>query len=75
LEKFDYIHIDGDHSLEGKLADLELSRSLLKPGGLVLVDDYHHMPAVPEAIQRAWALAWYHRFALAPTDRGLAILS
>lgn len=75
VEKFGYIHIDGDHSLEGKLADLELSRSLLKPGGLVLVDDYHHMPAVPEAIQRAFALGWYRRFAVGPTVRGLAVLS
>lgn len=74
MPRFDIVHIDGDHSLEGKLADLALVRDLRKPGGLVLVDDFHHMASVPLAIRHALALGWYRRFATVPTMRGLALL-
>lgn len=74
MPRFDLIHIDGDHSLEGKIADLALCRDLLAPGGLVLVDDFGHMASVPLAVRRALALGWYRRFATAPTMRGLALL-
>lgn len=75
MPRFDLIHIDGDHSLEGKIADLALCRDLLAPNGLLLVDDFHHMNSVPLAIRRALQLGWYHRFATASTFRGLALLS
>lgn len=72
---FDVVHIDGDHSPGGKLADLDLCRSVLSPGSFVLVDDYDHVGSVPKAIRRAFALRWYRRYAIAPTIRGLAILT
>src|SRR5580700_238520 len=71
---FDLIHIDGDHSLRGKLIDLHLCRRLITPGGLVLVDDWDHLPTIPDAINRALTLGWYKEFALVSTKRGLAIL-
>jgi predicted O-methyltransferase YrrM len=75
LAPFDLIHIDGDHTLRGKLIDLDLSRFLLAPGGLVLVDDYTHIPAViQESVSRALKLGWYSRFAVLETMRGMAIL-
>ena len=74
MPRFDLIHIDGDHSLEGKIADLALARDLLAPGGLVLVDDFTHMASVPLALRHAFARGWYRRFATAPTMRGLALL-
>src|SRR5262245_11738512 len=50
---FEIIHIDGDHTLPGKLLDLEIARRLLAPGGLVLVDDYEHHSIVSDAVRRA----------------------
>ena len=71
---FDIIHIDGDHTLPGKLHDLELARGLLASDGLVLVDDYGHHSIVADAIVRACRLGWYAEFAFLPTKRGLGLL-
>ena len=71
---FDIIHIDGDHTLTGKLLDLELARQLIAPDGLILVDDYEYHSIVAEAIRRAWRLGWFTEFAFIPTKRGLAAL-
>ncbi|MCC7359767.1 MAG: class I SAM-dependent methyltransferase [Anaerolineales bacterium] len=71
---YDLVHIDGDHSLTGKLVDLDLARRVLMPGGLVLVDDFDHHPPVAEAIRRAMALGWYRRCTYLATMRGLALL-
>ena len=38
--KLDWIYIDGDHSYEGCLADLESSLPMIKKGGMILGDDY-----------------------------------
>jgi predicted O-methyltransferase YrrM len=38
--KFDFIYIDGDHSYEQVLRDLNNSFKVLKVGGCILVDDY-----------------------------------
>ncbi len=40
LESFDIVYIDGDHSAIAVLQDAVLSWPLLKPGGLVIFDDY-----------------------------------
>ena len=75
LAPFDVIHVDGDHSLAGKLVDLDLCRSLLGPQGLVLVDDYRHLPEViPEAVGRALRLGWYAGYGIVPTKRGMVLL-
>jgi len=37
---FDFIYVDGDHNAAGVLEDMVLSWRLLKPGGIMLVDDY-----------------------------------
>ena len=39
-EMLDWIYIDGDHSYEGCLRDLENSLKVVKQGGLILGDDY-----------------------------------
>ena len=72
---FDLIHIDGDHTLAGKLIDLELARHLIAPNGLVLVDDYDHHELVRDAVARACAAGWYTQFAYLATLRGLAVLA
>jgi hypothetical protein len=51
--RFRMVHIDGSHVYEDVMEDIELSRSLLKAGGLVVIDDVRspHTPGV-------WAAAW-----------------
>lgn len=72
---FDIIHIDGDHTVIGKLIDLELASHLISDEGIVIVDDYnHHKSVVAEPIKRAVALGWFSKFTYLPTKRGLAVL-
>lgn len=40
LDSFDIIYIDGSHAADEVLADAVLSWALLKPGGIVIFDDY-----------------------------------
>lgn len=37
--KFDYILVDGDHSVDGARADLENVKSLVAPNGVIVFDD------------------------------------
>jgi len=37
---FDFIYIDGDHTVKGVLQDAILAWRLLKPGGIIAFDDY-----------------------------------
>jgi hypothetical protein len=39
-DKLDWIYLDGSHAYEGVQADLENSLKIVKPGGLILGDDY-----------------------------------
>lgn len=39
-KRFDFIYIDADHSAEAVASDTKLAWSLLKPGGIMAVDDY-----------------------------------
>lgn len=71
---FDIIHIDGDHTLPGKLIDLNLSRHLVSQSGIILVDDYDYHPTVSDAIKRAMTLGWFREFLHVSSKRGLAVL-
>tara|TARA_R110000868_G_scaffold145266_1_gene365423 strand:- start:333 stop:941 length:609 start_codon:yes stop_codon:yes gene_type:complete len=48
---FDFIYIDGDHSLPGVTQDLEEYYDVLKPGGLIAVHDCN-LGSVNEAIRQ-----------------------
>jgi len=37
-----FIHVDGDHSEKGTREDLELAARLLRPGGVMALDDFEH---------------------------------
>jgi len=50
-----FVHIDASHLYEHVWADIEASRVLLRPGGLVVCDDYRaaHTPGVAAAVWSA----------------------
>jgi predicted O-methyltransferase YrrM len=50
-EPIDYLYVDADHSYEGVLSDLTAWAPHVKPGGLILGDDYGHhtFPGVAQA--------------------------
>jgi len=39
-DHFNWIYIDGDHSYEGVKRDIEVARSRVKPGGLLIFNDF-----------------------------------
>jgi predicted O-methyltransferase YrrM len=47
---FDLVYIDGDHSYEGCLADLNSWYSKVRPGGIFGGDDYFFHPDVLQAV-------------------------
>ena len=48
--QFDFILVDGGHTQAACADDLEVSRSLLRPGGMLAVHDYEGEEGVTEAI-------------------------
>lgn len=56
--RFDLAFVDGDHRFEGVFIDLVLLNRLVRPGGIVIVDDLY-LPAVARASNFARTnLAW-----------------
>jgi predicted O-methyltransferase YrrM len=51
-EPIDYLYIDADHSYDGVEEDLRLWVPHVKPGGVIVGDDYEH-PSFP-GVKRAW---------------------
>jgi SAM-dependent methyltransferase len=53
---FDWIYIDADHSYDGVMKDLAAAHRALKPGGLLMCNDYSNWcssSAVPYGVARA----------------------
>lgn len=50
-ERFDFIHIDGDHSAKGVYQDLILCHPLLKKGGIMWMDDIE-LGSVKEGVNK-----------------------
>lgn len=48
--KFDFIHIDGDHSEKGCHHDIEMALEACNAGGAVLIDDYDYIAGVKRAV-------------------------
>lgn len=49
-EKYDLIHIDGDHGFSGALNDCRMAYDCLNIGGLMVVDDATFLPNVAKAV-------------------------
>lgn len=52
--KFDLVHIDGEHTEKAVLQDLEFARANLSPDGLIIVDDifHQHFPGIISAVMK-----------------------
>ncbi|HET7351117.1 MAG TPA: class I SAM-dependent methyltransferase [Marmoricola sp.] len=50
-----FVHVDASHLYEHVVGDIEAARTLLKPGGIVVFDDFRapHTPGVAAAVWRA----------------------
>jgi len=68
---FDLIHIDGDHSFEGKLQDLLISY-VLKPKSIIL-DDYLGLAEVQEAVEFWSKTMRMNYFVVFTPDRGITV--
>jgi predicted O-methyltransferase YrrM len=53
--EFDLIHIDGNHDTHGVFNDLQICWPVLRPGGVIVLDDYQ-MPQIERAIHQWLAL-------------------
>jgi len=60
---FRWIHIDGDHTGEAVVNDLNLAADLLSDGGLVCVDDFFN-PVYPQITAAVYAWLTTHPFEL-----------
>jgi hypothetical protein len=67
--EFSFCHVDGGHSRAETLRDLELSASLLMPGGLVALDDYFN-PEFPGVCEGAVEFSIAHTGVLQPIACG-----
>lgn len=47
----DWVYIDGLHSFDGCLADLQAARQVVRSGGWIFGDDYGNKPGVTRAVQ------------------------
>lgn len=50
--KFDFIHVDGDHTPEGVYHDLDLCFKILTEGGSILIDDYTYINDVKIGVDK-----------------------
>ena len=53
---YDVIYIDGAHDTKSVLLDTMLSWPLLKPGGLLVFDDYLYIPTLPPVLRPQMAI-------------------
>lgn len=73
---FDLVYIDGEHTREGTLRDSVLAWPLLRPGGILLWDDYLWEPKYPPENRPQEAIDWFicaHQGDLAIIHRGYQI--
>lgn len=64
---FDLAFIDGNHRFDGVFVDLVFIGRLLRPGGIVFVDDYQ-LPAVEKAVSFFVANLGWHIEEVSPSD-------
>ncbi|WP_188780261.1 class I SAM-dependent methyltransferase [Marmoricola endophyticus] len=63
-----FVHVDASHLHHNVVADLEVSRTLLRPDGVLVLDDFRaeHTPGVAAAAWQAVGSSGLHAFAVSP---------
>ncbi len=71
---FDLIHVDGEHSEGAALRDLEMADKLLKPRGVIVIDDLNNFwhPGVASALHMFMVSNDYRMFAITASKGYLA---
>jgi len=78
-EPIDYLYVDADHSYDGVMADLRAWLPHVKPGGIVLGDDYgsNVYPGVQAAwddFERTTGLTFWHYQSTPPQPNGIQLV-
>lgn len=76
-QTYGLINVDGDHSYEGALKDMTHVWPLLRPGGLMLVDDMsfaHVRPALMQFLKLRETEGYHIEWQIHPNERDLAIV-
>jgi hypothetical protein len=69
-QQYDVVYIDGNHQGLNPLADAALAECLVKPGGVIILDDWNWQDVLPikllydrhaEKIYECWKIAAYRR--------------
>jgi len=69
-EQYDIVYIDGTHQGLNPLVDAALAVCLTRPGGVIILDDWHWQDVLPvkctfdrhnEKVYECWKLAAYRR--------------
>jgi predicted O-methyltransferase YrrM len=78
--QYDFIYVDGSHNADDALADAVMCFGLLRPGGVMLFDDYLWEDGVSAYLSRpkqsidAFVNMFYHRLKLGLVNYQLAIV-
>ena len=78
--QYDFIYVDGSHNADDALADAVMCFGLLRPGGVMLFDDYLWEDGVSAYLGRpkqsidAFVNMFYHRLKLGLVNYQLAIV-
>ena len=70
LPRFDFLHIDGDHTLEGVTSDFETYHPLVREGGLTAIHDTLGYPSVARFCTRLEAVLPSQRIETEPASWG-----
>jgi len=74
--KYDFIHIDGDHTVAGVYHDLDICVDAVNPGGRMCIDDYTHLPDVKVGVDK-WLednVDKYDHYKILKTVRGDVVI-
>ena len=77
--QYDFVYVDGSHNADDALADAVMCFGLLRPGGVMLFDDYlweddqHYLGRCKQSID-AFVNMFYHRLKLGLVNYQLAIV-
>ena len=71
--KYDFVHVDGDHTIGGCIHDMDICWPQVADGGRMTIDDYTHLPDVRVAVE-TWLKNNKDKYEILKTIRGDVII-